>query len=548
MSEYRVLARKYRPDTFDDLIGQEVLVRTLSNAIDRGRIAHAFLLTGIRGTGKTTTARIIAKALNCLGEDGNSGPTIKPCGTCANCVAIKEDRHVDVMEMDAASRTGVDDIRDIIDSVHYAPTNARYKIYIIDEVHMLSKNAFNALLKTLEEPPPHVKFIFATTEIRKIPVTILSRCQRFDLKSIDVPMLTEHLQSIAQKESVSAEMPALKLIAAAAGGSVRDSLSLLDQAIAHGGEGDVITITTEAVSQMLGLTDKSRNFTLLESLFKGEVGTALEVVRDMVARGADASAIMQDVLEVLHNLTLRKSGIANSGENLLSPEDEQRAEQLVKQVSLQFLTHSWQLMLKAMQDIHSAPNPLMALEMAMMRAAHLASLPSPSEVIRKIQQQAGEFSNHATPAPMPAMTPRSTQVTSAAAAPVASVAPAMNAAPQPSSFDQVLALLQDRKEAVLYEVLYRDAQLVSFQQGRIEVNLSEMAPASAAGDIGKKLTELTGQRWVIVLSREQGQPSAYEQAQQQKQQSLTKAKDHPLVAEVLELIPGAKLNKIVQGD
>ena len=385
--EYRVLARKYRPTNFDDLIGQEVLVRTLSNAIKSNRIAHAFLLTGIRGIGKTTTARIIARALNCIGADEKSGPTINPCGVCAHCRMIAEDRHVDVLEMDAASHTGVNDIRDLIDTVRYLPTTARYKIYIIDEVHMLSNNAFNALLKTLEEPPPHVKFIFATTESRKIPVTILSRCQRFDLKRIDSDMLATHLSNIAIKEQVQAEEEAIKLIAIAAEGSVRDSLSLLDQAIARGVEenGD-LKVTTAAVRQMLGAADHSATFRLLDILLRGEVASAIEDVEKQYGAGSDPLMIVQDTLEMVHLITRVKVAPLALSDVSLSEHDRASAKKLADALSMPVLTRLWQMLLKGISEVKIAPSPLSALEMLLVRIAYSAQLPTPIEVIRSISE------------------------------------------------------------------------------------------------------------------------------------------------------------------
>ncbi len=375
--EYRVLARKYRPTNFDDLIGQDVLVRTLGNAIQSGRIAHAFLLTGIRGVGKTTTARIIARALNCIGKDGSGGATIKPCGVCSNCKMIGEDRHVDVLEMDAASHTGVGDIRELIDTVRYLPTSARYKVYIIDEVHMLSTSAFNALLKTLEEPPPHVKFIFATTESRKIPVTILSRCQRFDLKRIDMETLAAHLAKICGKENVEADEAALKIIATAAEGSVRDSLSLLDQAIAAGE-----TITAPAVRRMIGASDNTATFRLLETLLKGDVAGALAEIRAQYGAGADPLLIVQDALEVTHLITRVKVAPAALSDVSLSEHDRVAAKAMADRLPMAQLTRLWQMLLKGISEVRLAPSPIAALEMLLVRIAYAAQLPTPAEVIR----------------------------------------------------------------------------------------------------------------------------------------------------------------------
>lgn len=555
MSEYRVLARKYRPKDFDDLIGQEVLVRTLSNAIAQNRLAHAFLLTGIRGIGKTTTARIIARALNCMGEDGNGGPTIRPCGVCPNCVAIMQDRHVDVMEMDAASRTGVDDIREIIDTVHYAPANARYKIYIIDEVHMLSKNAFNALLKTLEEPPPHVKFIFATTEIRKIPVTILSRCQRFDLKRIDRDGLAQHLKNICAKESVTADDAALSMIATAAEGSVRDSLSLLDQAIAHASENATPHITEALTATMLGLSDKTRNYVLLEKLFSGDVAAAIDSLRDQYAAGSDPLQILQELMELTHLVTLQKTGGAPRN-SAFAPEHQALMQKLAADLPFTLLTRVWQMLLKGLQECQYAPNPLMAAEMVLIRLAHLSELPSPDELIRKLKSE-GDASQVPSPTPraaMPSGVPvaRSSSMAQAAPMMAPSSEPDMFSAPvalaQPQSFDDVLALFEQKKEIIMHRYLDRDAALVSFRNGTLEINFSQNVPQDIPGKISQKLSEWTGQRWMLTLSQAAGEPSRYATRQKLAAEKMDAAKAHPLVAEVLQLFGGATFTHIESGE
>lgn len=548
MSEYRVLARKYRPKDFDDLIGQEVLVRTLSNAITQNRIAHAFLLTGIRGIGKTTTARIIAKALNCTGIDGQGGATIKPCGECSNCVAIAQDRHVDVMEMDAASRTGVDDIRDIIEAVSYAPASARYKVYIIDEVHMLSKSAFNALLKTLEEPPAHVKFVFATTELRKIPVTILSRCQRFDLKRIERDELAAHLANICEKEAVTADDEALKMIATAAEGSVRDALSLLDQAIAHSGDGEKLHVSQALVATMLGVSDKTRNYKLLSQLFSQEVEGALNQLRDQYAAGSDPLQIMQEMMEITHEITLLKAN-QKHGLAAASPEQVSMMQELAAKLPMTMLTRCWQMLLKGLQECQLAPNPLMAAEMVLIRLAHLSDLPSPEELIRKLKS---EPQQHSTPTPPPAARMAVTNHTMSSAS--SSAAPAMllqeESAPllqptmQLATFDDVLALIEQKKELILHRYLEREASLVSFAQGAIELNFSPTVPNDIPGKIAQKLSEWTGQRWMISLSQTQGEPTRYATRQQKEQGQMAAIKQHPLVSEAMSLFPDAVITKI----
>ena len=382
---YRVLARKYRPQTFADLIGQEVLVRTLSNAFANGRIAHAFLLTGIRGIGKTTTARIIARGLNCIGPDGNGEATTTPCGVCPNCIAIAQDRHVDVIEMDAASNTGVDNMRDLIDSVQYAPTAARYKVYIIDEVHMLSKSAFNAILKTLEEPPPHVKFIFATTEIRKIPVTIISRCQRFDLKRVEMEELSQHLIAVAAKESIALAADCAALIAAAAEGSVRDSLSLLDRAIAmHTDAAGDVVITPESVRDMLGLADKTQSFTLLKLLFAGKADEALAMAQKLHHQGADPLALLADLLDITHYLTRIVVAPKLLSNLHYSPAEQALAQEMAASLNVPALTRAWQILTKGAEEMRHATHAPATLEMILVRLGYASNLPTPAELVRQL--------------------------------------------------------------------------------------------------------------------------------------------------------------------
>ncbi|MDA0676096.1 MAG: DNA polymerase III subunit gamma/tau, partial [Proteobacteria bacterium] len=393
---YRVLARKYRPSDFSQLIGQEALVRTLTNAFRSGRLAHAFMLTGVRGVGKTTTARIIARALNCVGQDGKGGPTIEPCGVCEPCRAIAEDRHVDVLEMDAASRTGIDDIREIIVSVRYRPASARYKVYIIDEVHMLSRHAFNGLLKTLEEPPAHVTFIFATTDVRKVPITVLSRCQRFDLRRVDAATLVGHFGRIAERENVSIEPDALSLIARAADGSVRDGLSLLDQAISHAGDG---LVAAEPVRAMLGLADRQATLDILEAVMAGDAAQALAIMGEQYTVGADPQVIVQDLLELVHWLTRLKVVPAAADAPEVAEAERVRGQALAQALAMPVLTRAWQMLLKGLAEVQTADAPLSAAEMVLIRLAYTTQLPTPDEALRLLGAGAGAgVSSGASPA------------------------------------------------------------------------------------------------------------------------------------------------------
>lgn len=381
-NQYVVLARKYRPQNFEDLLGQDALVQTLTNAIQNNRLHHAYILTGIRGVGKTTTARLIARALNCTGADGKGGPTIHPCGVCDNCKAIAAGRHMDVMELDAASHTGVDDIRELLDSARYAPTNARYKVYIIDEVHMLSKGAFNALLKTLEEPPAHVKFIFATTEIRKVPVTILSRCQRFDLQRLSVETLTQLFTKILSNENIPAETEALDIIAKAADGSARDGLSLLDQAIVLSNG----NINTDVVKKMLGLADRSQTLTLFENLVNGNMEAVLKDISEQYTNGATPMIVLQDLINITHDLAKVKIIPALLNSTSLSEIEKKTFATLSTSCSLAVLSKIWQMLIKGISEINMAPSAVEALEMILLRVAYSASLPTPYEILNEVKK------------------------------------------------------------------------------------------------------------------------------------------------------------------
>ncbi len=553
---YRVLARKYRPSTFAELIGQDALVRTLTNAFAQNRIAHAFMLTGVRGVGKTTTARIIARALNCIGPDGKGGPTITHCGVCDNCVAIAADRHVDVQEMDAASRTGVDDIRELIDGVRYAPGAARYKVYIVDEVHMLTKNAFNALLKTLEEPPPHVKFIFATTDIRKVPITVLSRCQRFDLRRIDIALLVEHFSRIAAAESVTVAPDALALVARAADGSVRDGLSILDQAIARGGG----IVTAEQVRDMLGLADRAVVLDLFEAAMGGDPKAALDIVARLHSVGADPATIVEDLLDLTHALT-RLRLAPDSFSHRAADLDPKRGADLATRLSMPVLTRTWQLLLKGMGEIQTAPDPHAAVEMVILRLAFAADLPSPADLVRQIQDGTrAQAAAPASPRPVdrPGPGPRGGGASAGSLArskpappvtmPVSPVEAIATAAAEPfadpQSFRDLVRLFSEKREGVLEYHLSSSVRLVRFEPGVIEFNPLPTAPTNLASKIGTLLSEWTGRRWVVGISSAPGQPTLAETDQAERSAALDQARLSPIVQAVLAAFPGATITDV----
>ena len=532
---YRVLARKYRPVDFTTLVGQEAMVRTLRNAIATGRIAHAFMLTGVRGVGKTTTARIIARALNCVGPDGTGGPTVDPCGVCDNCKAITEDRHVDVIEMDAASRTGIDDVRELIEGVRYRPVSARYKVYIIDEVHMLSEKAFNALLKTLEEPPPHVKFLFATTEIRKVPVTVLSRCQRFDLKRVSQETLVEHFSKIAQAEKVEISPEALTLLARAADGSVRDGLSMLDQAIAHGGG----VVDAAQVRDMLGLADRSRVLELYEKVMRGDAPAVVTALGEMHDSGADPVVVLQDLLELTHWVTRLKV----APDAAASTADSERAQGLsmAGKLSMASLTRAWTLLLTGLQETLAAPSPLRAAEMALIRLCYVADLPSPGDAIKMLQNGGGV----ATGAPAPAA-PRGNGGGAAArlaTQPVTAVA-AQPAMPAPRNFTEVVALFETRREARLVHSLMHHVHEVRCEPGLIEFRPEPKAPTDLAPRLSELLSQWTGRRWIASVSSAEGKPTLIQQKATKADDLRSSAENNELVLAILKTFPGAKLDMV----
>ena len=522
-SPYRVLARKYRPQSFAELIGQDAMVQTLGNAIAQNRIAHAFLLTGVRGVGKTSTARLVAKALNCIGPEKQGGPTIDPCGTCEPCRAIAEGRHIDVIEMDAASHTSVDDIREIIEAVRYSAVSARFKIYIIDEVHMLSKSAFNALLKTLEEPPPHVKFLFATTEVAKVPVTVLSRCQRFDLKRIPAEKLAAHFARVAEAEGVSVEPEALAVIARAAEGSARDGLSILDQAIAHG-QGRV---EAGEVRGMLGLADRGRVRQLLSTVLSGDAGAALEQLDEVYTLGIDPASLIRGLMDSVHAVTRAKAG--GAGDVLASAEEREAAADLSDKLGWGTLHRLWQMLLKGLTDIQIAPDPHEAASMALLRVIHAAELPDPSALLQRLQ------SGDAAGAPSPAAATRP-----APAAQVQAAAPP----PGPADFPGLVQQLAAAGKQILAQQLHDQISLVAFMPGELTVRPLRPLGADFPRSLADTLKQVTGSGWQVRLSDDEGQPSLLQQEQMDEQRARASVLAEPNVAAALAAFPGATLESV----
>jgi DNA polymerase-3 subunit gamma/tau len=561
-ASYRVLARKYRPATFDDLIGQDAMVRTVSNAFETARIPQAWILTGVRGVGKTTTARILARALNYELPDGSvAGPTIKMPAIGTHCQAIMESRHIDVIEMDAASHNGVDDVRQINDAIRYAPVSARYKVYILDEVHMLSTQAFNALLKTLEEPPPHAKFIFATTEIRKVPITILSRCQRFDLRRVDAGLLVTHLAGIAAKESIEVEPESLALIARAAEGSVRDSLSLLDQAIAHAAG----PVRAEHVRQMLGLADRARVIDLFEALMRGDIAAALNELRDQYDTGADPAVVLADLAEFTHFVTRVKIVPAVADDPALIEVERTRGRAFAEKLSVRVLSRCWQMLLKGIAEVGAAGRPLAAAEMVLVRIAYAADLPTPDEVIRSLDgngigtRAQGTAASQATTASGPRF--EASRVDGPRGAPRAALAPARDpvarlpeAEPKGEPalvigrFEELIELAASKRDIGVKLALERDLRLVRCEDGRLEVRLEPSAAKTLVNDLARKISQWTNRRWMVVVSAEAGEPTVRSQNDARRAERKTEVRADPLVAAVLARFPGAEIVDVRKAD
>ena len=523
---YRVLARKYRPQTFAELIGQDAMVRTLGNAIARDRLAHAFLMTGVRGVGKTSTARLIAKALNCIGPDGQGGPTIDPCGVCEPCRAITEGRHIDVIEMDAASNTGVDDVREIIEAVRYAAVSARYKIYIIDEVHMLSRNAFNALLKTLEEPPPHVKFLFATTEVNKVPVTVLSRCQRFDLRRITPDMLFAHFSAILQKEGVEAEAPAIWLIANAAEGSVRDGLSILDQAIAHADLDGGGRIGAEQVRTMLGLSDRSSIAGLMAAILEGEAGGAIDLARAQYALGIEPVAMVRGLMDLTHAVTLTK--VSRHDDPALAEADRERIADWAQKLGFAPLNRLWQLLLKGHEEVLRANNPLEHLEMLLLRVIYAASMPDPGE-LAKLLATGGVPMVPTQPLNNPAPAPEAPAESSAAPPPAA------------LTIAQIHQLLETTGYHQLARQVYDDLQLLELEPGLLVYAASPVLDGDFARQLGEALWNQTGSRWQVRVGEGAGRPSLGQMKAAKLADNDQRIRELPVVKAALAAFPEARL-------
>ena len=549
MNLYKVLARKYRPETFKDLVGQAAMVQTLQNAFEADRIAQAFILTGIRGTGKTTTARIIAKGLNCIGLDQNGGPTIEPCGKCSNCTAIVKGNHVDVMEMDAASRTGVDDIREIIESIYYKASSGRFKVYIIDEVHMLSNSAFNALLKTLEEPPEHVKVIFATTEIRKVPVTVLSRCQRFDLRRIEPEEMMALLQKIAGSEGVNVSEDALRMITRAAEGSARDATSLLDQAISHGGGSS----DAKHVRAMLGIADRGRVLDLFEMIKQGDAASALNELGSQYSDGADPIVILKDLAEITHWISVAKITPDINEDPTVTPDERMRGIEFSKLLSMRTLTRMWQMLIKSLNEIAVAPSPIMAAEMIIIRLTHAAALPPTEDLIKKIEsklQGANIGKNLETPSKnMGAQAirhenyqPKQNNASNLKIAPAADEGIGIFSY---TKFEDILEVVKQNRDVKLLVDIENGLRLVTYRPGYIEFTPTEFAPANLAQRLSNRLKEWTGSRWAVSVVQNGEAETIFEKKEKDAKELETEAYAHPFVKEALVQFPAARIVNVI---
>ena len=543
-SQYVVLARKYRPQTFDDLLGQDALVQTLTNAIKNNRLHHAYILTGIRGIGKTTTARIIAKALNCTGKDGQGGPTIRPCGVCENCQAIAAGRHIDVMELDAASRTGVDDIREILDGVRYKPTNARYKIYVIDEVHMLSKNAFNALLKTLEEPPSHVKFIFATTEIRKVPITVLSRCQRFDLQRLSIENLMTLFTRILEKEQIAADNEALQIIAKAADGSARDGLSMLDQAISLGAG----KVETGIVKNMIGLADRNQTFELFEQLVKGQTDALLGNIQEQYKNGANPLTILQDLVNITHMIAKAKIIPSSADEISLSENEKDLCKRLAPEISIAILSKVWQMLIKGISELAIAPVQIDALEMILIRIAYSANLPTPYELLNDVKKNSSLVSYSAVPAvsvrqeSVPAEKKNSNL---SSPAPVAEVSATAGSAVFNKPED-LIEYMENHKKILAACALKQDVSIHEFRDGYIKMTADSKIDTDFLMNLHKILLEATGKEWKIDSSHGALGETIAAKERAAEEEYKRNISEYPLVKAILAEFKGAKIETLTR--
>ena len=533
---YRVLARKYRPQTFSELIGQDAMVRTLAHAIERDRLAHAFLMTGVRGVGKTSTARLIAKALNCIGPDGQGGPTIDPCGVCENCVAIAEGRHIDVIEMDAASNTGVDDVREIIEAVRYAAVSARFKIYIIDEVHMLSRNAFNALLKTLEEPPAHVKFLFATTEVEKLPVTVLSRTQRFDLRRIPASLLADHFAYVCKAEGVDADEEALRIVAAAAEGSVRDGLSILDQAIAHADLDSDAKVSAERVRDMLGLADKSAQRAVLGHVLNADAKALLASIEEQYALGVEPLALMRALMDLVHKITVAQ--VANAEPDVPGEDERAALADFAERLSAGQLHRLWQLLLKGHDEVRTGPDPLVSLQMALLRVLHAADMPDPGKLARRIEAIAS----------------------GAAASPAAEAGPAAGDVPSGEalagdssamagvSWSQLVEQVHDSGQLHVAEMMRSRIRVVDLASERLIYQQADDYADDPGPMVRDALAKVTGKRWQVGKGRGEATPTLLEQAEAEAKAAREATMNDPLVKAALAAFPDAELIETPAGD